>query len=98
VEFFILCITFVLHFLIMLNVRLNKDLEKKLADYSERMQQTKSEVVKEALVAYLNKSTTEQTPYELGMDLFGQSGSGKVDGSSTYKSRLKDKLNEKHAH
>ena len=82
----------------MLNVRINKDLEKKLTDYSERMQQTKSEVVKEALVEYLSKTKIEQTPFELGTDLFGQAGSGKADASTTYKAALKKKIHEKHAH
>ena len=82
----------------MLNVRINKDLEKKLADYGERMHQTRSEVVKEALATYLSKASSEQTPYESGADLFGQSGSGRDDGSTTYKSTLRKNLGEKHAH
>ena len=82
----------------MLNVRLTKDLEKKLADYSERMHQTKSEVVKEALVEYLSKAKIEQSPFAVGEDLFGKAGSGSDDASTTYKSVLKKKLSEKHAH
>ncbi len=82
----------------MLNVRLNKEIEKKLADYSQQMNLSKSSVVKEALVAYLNSVQSDHSPFDLGEDLFGAGASGNPDLSTTYKSTLKKKLREKHSH
>lgn len=82
----------------MLNVRLNKEIEKKLASYSQQMNLSKSFVVKEALVAYLSKTQQEHSPFDLGEDLFGSEASGNADASTTYKSTLKEKLREKHSH
>jgi len=82
----------------MLNVRLNKEIEEKLKDYSEQLNQSKSSIVKEALAMYFNKEKFNQSPYDLGDDLFGKEGSGIIDASATYKSRLKQKLDAKHSH
>ncbi|MEQ8471124.1 MAG: CopG family transcriptional regulator [Marinoscillum sp.] len=82
----------------MLNVRLDDNTEKALKKYASEHDMTKSSVVKEALVAYLSKKENDQHPYALGADLFGAAASGSTDLSSTYKSRLKQKLNEKHLH
>ncbi|MEM9328620.1 MAG: CopG family transcriptional regulator [Bacteroidota bacterium] len=82
----------------MLNVRLNSDEEKKLADYCERANLTKSQVVKEALALYLSSKTPSKSAYELGEDLFGQASGGDPDGSKQYKHRLKTKWGEKHTH
>lgn len=81
-----------------LNVRLDEKTEKKLSDYSNQMNTTKSSVVKEALALYFNKEESKQLPFALGQDLFGTVSSGNTDSSHNYKSKLKDKLREKHAH
>ncbi|MFK7951545.1 MAG: hypothetical protein AB8B73_01765 [Ekhidna sp.] len=81
-----------------LNVRLDKETEKKLSDYSNQMDTTKSSVVKEALAMYFSKEDSKQQPFVLGQDLFGVASSGNIDTSSTYKLKLKNKLREKHAH
>ncbi len=82
----------------MLNVRLDKTLEKKLNNYSLENKASKSSVVKEALVQYFRKHEITQSAHKLGADLFGAAGSGNPEASSTYKKRLKEKLNEKHTH
>jgi hypothetical protein len=82
----------------MLNVRLDKELEKKLSDYSEMTHQTKSNVVKEALAQYLSSHQQIKSPFELGQDLFGQTGSDDCDLSTSYKSKLKKKIGQKHSH
>ncbi len=82
----------------MLNVRLNKELEKKLDTYSVENNSTKSSVVKEALAMYFTKKEARASAYELGSDLFGATASGNTDASTTYKRKLKEKLNEKHTH
>lgn len=81
-----------------LNVRLDEGTEKKLSDYSSQMNTTKSSVVKEALAMYFNKQESKQLPFALGHDLFGAASSGNTDSSTSYKSKLKEKLREKHAH
>ncbi len=82
----------------MLNVRLNKELDKKLSNYSIENSSTKSSIVKEALAMYFTKKETQVSAYEIGEDLFGAAGSGNSDASTTYKKKLKEKLSEKHAH
>ena len=82
----------------MLNVRLDKDLEESLKQYSLDHNMSKSSVVKEALVQYFTKKEVLQNPFALGKDLFGTEGSGTKENSSTYRSRLKSKLNEKYSH
>ncbi len=82
----------------MLNVRINKEIEKKLEAYSQQKNLTKSSIVKEALIAYLSKHQLNDSPYDLGKDLFGLDGSGETTTSTTYKTKLKKKLNEKYSH
>ncbi len=82
----------------MLNVRLNKELEKKIEDYSIENNSTKSSIVKEALAEYFTKKETRTSAFEMGSDLFGAAASGNADASTTYKKKLKEKLSEKHAH
>ncbi len=82
----------------MLNVRLDKELEKKLKNYSLESNSSKSSVVKEALVQYFKKHEVTQSAHELGEDLFGVAGSGNPEASSTYKKSLKEKLHEKHTY
>ncbi|VAW27280.1 hypothetical protein MNBD_BACTEROID06-1034 [hydrothermal vent metagenome] len=82
----------------MLNVRLNKELDKKLNNYSIENNSTKSSIVKEALAMYFTKKEVRASAYEIGEDLFGAAGSGNTDASTTYKKTLKEKLGDKHAH
>ena len=82
----------------MLTVRLPDKTEKELQKFCEQQQKTKSQVVKEALMMYLQQAQTNSSPYELGKDLFGREGSGQSDSSVNYKKRLKAKFNEKYSH
>ena len=61
--------------------------------YAQRMQLTKTDVVREALQLYMKERADDVlTPYALGEELFGRYGSGDTDRSTTYKQRLKEKL------
>jgi hypothetical protein len=84
----------------MISVRLNQNLEQELTQYSKRKQVTKTDVIREALAHYFNTTNKEEkaTPYELGADLFGNYGSGKRDLSTTYKEKLKEKIDAKNTH
>jgi Arc/MetJ-type ribon-helix-helix transcriptional regulator len=76
----------------MTTVRLPAEVEQKLNDLSKRKRKSKSELIKEALEAYLEQLATEEDSYTLGRGYFGQFGSGNGSLSVTYKKRLKEKL------
>lgn len=81
----------------MLTVRLSSSEEKILNEYCKMEGLPKSQVVKEAIELYLIQHRKNSKPYEVGADLFGKEGSGIKNKSTTYKKRLKELLNEKHA-
>ena len=78
----------------MFSVRLDDELEKKIRAMAEKTRVSKSEIVREALTEYLEAREAEEKPYDLGRDLFGRFGSGESDLSTTYKTRIKEKLHE----
>jgi hypothetical protein len=85
----------------MISVRLNNQLEKLLEQTAKDKSTSKSQIIKESLIHYFNMLKQEQkqkTPYELGSDLFGKYSSGKDDLSTTYKQKLKEKINAKNSH
>lgn len=85
----------------MLTVRLDNAIENQLNFLSQEKHVSKSTIVKEALVHYfdmIKRTTKQKSPYELGSDLFGKYESGRDDLSTTYKQKLKNKINEKNAH
>lgn len=84
----------------MLSVRLSESLEKQLISIAHTEQKSKTEIVKNALLFYIDNivSHKTQTPYDLGKDFFGKYGSGENDLSSTYKTKIKEKLSEKYHH
>lgn len=79
----------------MLTVRLTSEEEKALEEYSKSMNRNKSDIVKEAITAYINRTNSS---FKLGQDLFAATHHGEQDLSSTYKARLKQKLNDKFTH
>ena len=46
----------------------------------------------------LKKESEQKSAYELGSEFFGKYSSGKNDLSTTYKQKLKDKINAKNNH
>lgn len=85
----------------MLSVRLDNGIENQLNFLSKEKHLPKSQIVKEALLYYfdmIKKQQQEKTPYELGSELFGKYSSGQEDLSSTYKQKLKDKIDAKNSH
>ena len=82
----------------MLAVRLPEALEYKLSHFTKVTHRTKTEVVREALTLFFDIQALEEqkTPYELGHTLFGRYGSEEGDLSTTYKQKLKSKLDEKY--
>lgn len=81
----------------MLNVRLDKELDDKLEFLSKKEGVSKSKIVKDALIAYMDKGTSSLSAFELGKDLFGIV-EGEENLSSTFKEKVKEKLNAKFTH
>jgi len=79
----------------MTTVRLPAELEKKLDATSKADKRSKSDVIKEALERYFDREEPEKDSYELGKEFFGQCGSGDGTLSTTYKARIKEKLDAK---
>jgi len=85
----------------MISVRLDNKLEKQLEKTAKEKSTSKSQIIKESLIHYFNMLKQEQkqkSPYELGREFFGKYSSGKGDLSTTYKQKLKDKINAKNSH
>ncbi|SKA03879.1 ribbon-helix-helix domain-containing protein [Selenihalanaerobacter shriftii] len=79
----------------MISVRLSKELEEKINLLSQQEDITKSDIVKEALEMYMEKQEQQTKPYDLGEEFFGKYGSGQGDLSTTYKTKVREKINEK---
>lgn len=82
----------------MTTLRLDPELEKMLETYAELENVSKSAVIKEALAVYFRQNLQTASAFELGKDLFGQTGSGKSDKSTQYKKLIRKKLSEKRSH
>ena len=84
----------------MLSIRLPENLEEKLTQLAKSEHTTKTEIVKNALSFYIEnfKAKKAQTPYDLGKEFFGKYGSDEGNLSTTYKTKLKEKLCEKYNH
>lgn len=78
----------------MKSVRLPKELEEELDALSTSTNKSHSHIIREALVEYIAKEKRTQNPFEAGKELFGKRGSGDTDRSTTYKSRIKEKIRE----
>lgn len=81
----------------MTTVRLSNEIEKQISALIKLENISKSEIIKKAITEYYEKHSQNLSPYELGKDLFGRNGSDE-NLSTTYKSKLKGILNEKHSH
>jgi len=79
-----------------LSIRLDNDLEHRLARASRKLGVNKSELIKRSLEAYLDQLEPSKTPYELGEDLFGADTSKDRSVSANYKKLLREKLRDKH--
>jgi predicted transcriptional regulator len=77
-------------------VRLPQELDRKLETYSDLLNTTKSDVIKEALQSYFTRMESERDSWEVGEAYFGKYGSGDGTLSVTYKKRIKEKLHDKH--
>lgn len=81
----------------MKSVRLPKELEEQLEALSLKTDKSHSVIIREALVEYIAREKTNTKPFETGKSYFGKHGSGDGDRSETYKTRIKEKIREKHS-
>lgn len=81
----------------MKSVRLPKELEEQLEALSSKTDKSHSVIIREALVEYIEKEKSHSKPFETGKEFFGKHGSGDGDRSVTYKTRIKEKVREKHS-
>jgi hypothetical protein len=80
-----------------MTVKLDPVLEQRLRQQSAALGRPASELIREALVAYLDRSAKEPpSAYALGRDLFGRF-SGPADLAAGRKSALADAWSGKHA-
>jgi len=80
----------------MTTVRLPVELEQKLDTFSKVQHKSKTEIIKEALEFFFHQEVSEKDSYELGIDCFGKYGSSDGSLSTTYKQKIKEKINAKH--
>ncbi|MCX8110797.1 MAG: ribbon-helix-helix domain-containing protein [Syntrophorhabdaceae bacterium] len=80
---------------VMITVRLPKEMEKKLETIARNKNKTKTDVIKEALERLISHEESEKDSYELGKDFFGRYGSGDGLLSITYREKIKGKIHAK---
>lgn len=80
----------------MISLRLPKELESRLNQVSKKEDRTKSDIIKSLLEEYLVQYESPKNAYELGREYFGKIQSGRADGSTNYKSIIRNRITEKH--
>jgi len=80
----------------MITVRLPSEIQQKLEVLAKSKNKSKSEIIREALVLFMFKEETEKDSYELGKEYFGKYGSGDGSLSTSYKKKIKGRLDAKH--
>ncbi|MCG6142822.1 ribbon-helix-helix protein, CopG family [Leptospira mtsangambouensis] len=79
----------------MISLRLPEELEKKLSEVAKIENKSKSEVIKESLVYYINNFAKQPSAYELGEKYFGLYKSGISDKSTNHQKYIKEALIKK---
>lgn len=78
-----------------LSLRLRPELEQRIAEYCARTGMSKSAVIARGVREFLDAHASP-TPYELGKDVFEQTGSGKGDSSRMVRQRFRDYAKARH--
>lgn len=83
----------------MVSLRLPQELEAQLETVAKQQQTTKTTLIKNAVIAFLDKLKQQEklNSYELGADLFGVYD-GEPDLSTQIKRKTIETLHEKHPH
>lgn len=78
-----------------ISLRLESSIESELNKYAKMVGKPKSELIRNLITEFLEKESTRHSPWELGKDVFGRTGSGKGNLSYDRKTVLKEKLRAK---
>ena len=78
----------------MITLRLDSKFEQHIKNMAKQLGITKSELIRRSIQEYLKKFPN-QTPWELGKDLFGKYSSGSGELSVTRKEKFKKKIRDK---
>lgn len=80
----------------MISVRLPKNLEEKLNELSSIEKKTRTQIIKESLLLYIENHQTPKSPYELGEKYFGKYKSGFTDRSVNHRDTIRQKMRNNH--
>ncbi|MDR1949051.1 MAG: ribbon-helix-helix domain-containing protein [Spirochaetaceae bacterium] len=80
----------------MTTARLSEEIEQRLDAAARARGVSKTLLVKDALVKYLDMEIAEQSSWDIGECYFGNYGSGDGNLSVDYKNRFRDKVRAKH--
>jgi predicted DNA-binding protein len=78
-----------------ISLRLDERLERELNKYARKLGKPKSELIRNLIADFVNKKANRLSPWELGKEVFGREGSGRVNLAQDRKSVLKEKLHAK---
>lgn len=79
----------------MISLRLSPDLERKLDSLAKSKGKSRSEIVKESILEYMENHSSEKSCFQLGEDLFGKHSSENIGLSKNRKKILADLLKGK---
>lgn len=80
---------------VMITLRINRELEKKVENVSKTMGISKSALVRNSLIEYLIKYS-DNNAWKAGKDLFGKYKSGNSDLSVSTSTTFREKIRRKH--
>lgn len=79
----------------MITVRLNEHLERTLETLAVKQGLTKSALIRQCLEEFVTRKPIEESPWNIGKELFGKYGSGKGDLSIHRKKIIREKIHAK---
>ena len=78
-----------------ISLRLDDQTARQLEEFARQKGISKSEVMRQCLLEYLDQQEQRGSPWELGKDLFGLAGSGRGDLSRRSEQIVKEKIRAK---
>ncbi len=79
----------------MFSLRLSPELEEKLEEIATMENISKSEVIKQSLIYYIDHLAQKPSAYDLGKKYFGKYSSGVPDKSTNHSKYIKDAILKK---
>ena len=79
----------------MISLRFPSELEEKLDELSNLENRTKTDILKESFLMYIQNKGAEKSAYQLGKKYFGKYNSGINDKSVNHKQHIREKIKAK---